>query len=64
MVSVASNCQTASSVTNCMATVIAGFAPTAVSAKGFGYQTPSFTCTQGTFFSDNGYATLIFLLGW
>jgi hypothetical protein len=46
----APNCQTASNVTSCMATVIADFAPTAVSAKGFGYQTPSSTSTPDTLF--------------
>jgi hypothetical protein len=46
----APNCQTASNVTSCMATVIADFAPAAVSAKGFGYQMPSSTSTPDPLF--------------
>jgi hypothetical protein len=46
----APNCQTASNVTNCMAPVIADFAPTAASAKGFGYQAPSSTSTPDPLF--------------
>ena len=37
----APSCGSASSVPNCMATVIANFTPTNASASGFGYQTPS-----------------------
>jgi hypothetical protein len=39
----APSCQSASNVPSCMASVIANFVPTASSAKGFGYQTPSST---------------------
>jgi hypothetical protein len=39
----APNCQSTANVANCMAAVISDFAPTAASAKGFGYQTPSST---------------------
>jgi hypothetical protein len=37
----APNCGSASSVPNCMATVIANFAPKTAAAAGYGYQTPS-----------------------
>jgi hypothetical protein len=50
VVPAAPNCQTASSVNNCMATVIADFAPTAASAKGFGYQAPSSTSSPDPLF--------------
>ncbi len=46
----APNCQTATNVTNCVATIIADFVPTAVSAKGFGYQMPSSTPTPDNLF--------------
>jgi hypothetical protein len=46
----APNCQTASNVTNCMAPMIADFAPTAASAKGFGYQAPSATSAADPLF--------------
>lgn len=39
----APNCASASSVPNCMATVIANFKPLAPAAQSFGYQTPSTT---------------------
>jgi hypothetical protein len=39
----APSCQSASNVANCMAPIIANFVPTASTAKGFGYQTPSST---------------------
>jgi hypothetical protein len=46
----APNCQSTSNVANCMATVISDFVPTAASAKGFGYQTPSSTPTADPLF--------------
>lgn len=36
----APNCGSASSVSNCMATVVANFAPTVTAAKSYGYQVP------------------------
>jgi hypothetical protein len=50
VVPAAPNCQTPSNVTNCMAPVIADFAPTAASAKGFGYQAPRSTSTPDPLF--------------
>jgi hypothetical protein len=50
VVPAAPNCQTASNVTKCMASVIADFVPTAASAKGFGYQAPSSTSTPDPLF--------------
>jgi hypothetical protein len=44
------NCQSASNVANCMGAVISDFVPTAASAKGFGYQTPSSTPTADPLF--------------
>jgi hypothetical protein len=41
VVPAAPNCQNASNVANCMAALITDFAPTAVTAKGLGYQMPS-----------------------
>jgi hypothetical protein len=46
----APNCQNASNVTNCMAPLIADFAPTAASTQGFGYQTPSSTPSSDPLF--------------
>jgi hypothetical protein len=46
----APNCSSASSVPNCMATVIANFTPTASAAIGYGYQIPSSTQTYDPLF--------------
>jgi hypothetical protein len=46
----APSCGTASSVPNCMATVISNFTPTNASAVGYGYQKPSATPTSDPLF--------------
>ena len=46
----APNCQNASNVPSCMAPLVNDFAPTAASAKGFGYQAPSSTSSPDALF--------------
>ncbi len=46
----APNCSSATSVPNCMATVIAHFTPTAGAAVGYGYQTPGSVPTYDSLF--------------
>lgn len=46
----APNCGSATSVPNCMATVVANFTPTIAAAKPYGYQTPSTSQTSDPLF--------------